>query len=336
MNEFKNMSNNSFSLINCKKESLFKIVLFLKEMGDENLIRLPASLKFLKWKYQYDKKLKSLYRMRMIKLGKALAGIHGYMPLKLYTRLGPLDSVWGVDILIKNKYRQFPLLLSSVYLTERVMRHKYNIFNILTFVRTKEMFESFLAMGFLRVNFYSLELRGLSNNLFQYASSADIKQINYFDTRFNTFFRKISGDFDFIPERKSPYLNWRYFQHPFYRYKVFAAFEKNEVRGYIVIRIEQDIKEAYILDLLAVSQKPRIAYFLLLEALNYFKKMKIKKVKAGFSNKDHLKIFKKMGFSVLNNEYCVFLCEDKALRDYFQKHTKWHIAMGDGDFRGFK
>jgi hypothetical protein len=66
-----------------------------------------------------------------------------------------------------------------------------------------------------------------------------IEKIDKFDDRFDDLNVRINSDNKLRFNRSSRFLNWRYKQHPLYRYNTFAATRAGELAGYIVVSSRQ-------------------------------------------------------------------------------------------------
>lgn len=69
--------------------------------------------------------------------------------------------------------------------------------------------------------------------------SINIKSIKYFSNNIEEFWQKISVKYPIAAYRDTPYLNWRYVDHPSFHYNIFVAEQNGEIKGYIVFRIAQ-------------------------------------------------------------------------------------------------
>jgi len=71
----------------------------------------------------------------------------------------------------------------------------------------------------------------------------------YFDDRFDVFWKNVSKHFTIIGERTSFFLNWRYLQSPTKKYKIFCLLDEHkDIIGYVVYFLEDNM--SYIKDML--------------------------------------------------------------------------------------
>src|SRR3989338_9345583 len=95
----------------------------------------------------------------------------------------------------------------------------------------------------------------------QASRSGNIVVRNYgrFGNDADRFWDEVSSRYPITVVRSSKYLNWRYNEHPFFDYKILHALDGDELRGYIVYRLEEStgsaitLRVGHILDLIAVK-----------------------------------------------------------------------------------
>ncbi|KGP74532.1 GNAT family N-acetyltransferase [Pontibacillus yanchengensis] len=85
--------------------------------------------------------------------------------------------------------------------------------------------------------------------------SFTIKEISTFDQTFDQLAERTKHHATVHLVRDAAYLNWRYIKHPNHNYKMLALYERGELRGYIVFRVEPKedrvFRNGYIVDWLA-------------------------------------------------------------------------------------
>jgi GNAT superfamily N-acetyltransferase len=110
------------------------------------------------------------------------------------------------------------------------------------------------------------------------SNNYEILEINEFDLRVYDFWLKIKKYYNFI-ERTNPItLNWRYKDMRGGKYIVKTAIEKDEIIGYIVLRINRYNKNyaiGYIVEIKSIQNRPEVTNSLIEEALNYFDEQNI-------------------------------------------------------------
>ena len=100
-----------------------------------------------------------------------------------------------------------------------------------------------------------------------------IVETNYFSNEFDYFFNSISYYFGIIVFRDSQYLNWKFVDKPFNRYRRFVAYDsRGELCGYIVFKVENKglFPKGKILDFLVNPEKQAVFDLLINQALDTF------------------------------------------------------------------
>ncbi len=106
----------------------------------------------------------------------------------------------------------------------------------------------------------------------------NIAEISGVDDSFDYFWDKIKNNYEFMVERDASYLRWRYFDKRGGSYIIKKASSGDEFLGYIVIRINNYVKEypsGYIMDLLTIPGRLDVAYALIQDAYDYFLKSNV-------------------------------------------------------------
>jgi len=103
-------------------------------------------------------------------------------------------------------------------------------------------------------------------------TDAQVQSLDKFDHRFDVFWQRIEGRLKTAVIRDEAYLNWRFHDRPESDYMIYAQIDQDEVQGYIVLKtVEQfDLKIGYIMDLMAMWDKPHVIKGLVKKALEVF------------------------------------------------------------------
>jgi hypothetical protein len=153
----------------------------------------------------------------------------------------------------------------------------------------------------------------------------------YFDDRFDVFWKNVSKHFIIVGERTSFFLNWRYIQSPVKKYKIFClSNEHNDIIGYIVYFLE--INKCHIMDILFEPSTEVIS--LLLAEFSRFIRMK----GVGSIHVDYLgsslleKKLREFNFLPIKNEVdLLFYSPDITDNPDLLKKENWHFFAGDND-----
>lgn len=102
-----------------------------------------------------------------------------------------------------------------------------------------------------------------------------IRRIYRFEKRFDKFCAAIMSQHDYILERSTDFLNWRYCDQRAGDFVVNVAEEGDEIVGFLALRINRyrpDYPIGAIVDLLVLSERADVFYRLISDALEFFKK----------------------------------------------------------------
>lgn len=170
-------------------------------------------------------------------------------------------------------------------------------------------------------------------------SSIKLREINHFSYTADEFWENIKESYDFILERKSEYLNWRYCDQRAGNYRIIQAEEGGRVVGYSILRINRYKPEnlkGFIVDLIAVPRRMDVADALLEDGLRYFDNSRINAMfSLSYENDLYSRLYKDHGFiTYAKPKLFLWLTED--LGEIIQglqksKPKRAHIAYGDED-----
>lgn len=163
-----------------------------------------------------------------------------------------------------------------------------------------------------------------------------LHQVSSFDERYDRLMESLAVNTKIMVYKDSKYLNWRYIDCPSHNYKVFAVESAEEIAGFTVVSIQnEDIRRAYILELIADPQKPRMLEALLNQAIRYSYDSKADTINSWAPEHSLAwKIKRKKGFVVketLHNLIVRPLLDEEALLDLTDAPL-WDISMGDSDY----
>jgi hypothetical protein len=100
----------------------------------------------------------------------------------------------------------------------------------------------------------------------------EVVETRSFDDRIDAFWEKVKEHYNFILEKSSRYLNWRYCDPRGGNYRVMQAVKDGEVLGFIVTELKNtgSYAEGYVVDLLTLPERLDVADTLLRDACRYF------------------------------------------------------------------
>jgi predicted N-acetyltransferase YhbS len=124
----------------------------------------------------------------------------------------------------------------------------------------------------------SLFSRMRSRERFDRTGSISVRRVRQFPSRIDEFWEKYLDSYDFIVERSSKYLNWRYCDPRAGNYEVYLAEEGDEILGYAVTGvngIREDYSVGYVADLVACGGRGDVYGALLAHMVDRFNEERI-------------------------------------------------------------
>ena len=266
---------------------------FKKPMGKTESIR--------HWNWEYINNPNGRIEILLATDKKKIVGHYAVIPVKMKIKDEVYITSLSLDTMTHKYYRGtgiFPTLASKLYkeLGESGINITYgfpNEYSINGFVKKLDWFEiSSVPIYILPLNFKHLIYRYFKNNFFsnflgnffnfiykilfkrKLRKNINIIKINEFDYRFNKLWDLAKKEIIIGVVRDKEYLNWRYFRKPEQKYIVFAPHSEDELKGYIVLKIEQrfGLRVGLIMDILTIPSKISYQNDLISHAIYYFKR----------------------------------------------------------------
>jgi GNAT superfamily N-acetyltransferase len=156
-----------------------------------------------------------------------------------------------------------------------------------------------------------------------------------FGAEYDLLWEKAAPKFDFIAERKSAYLNWKYLDPPHVRYDVFEARRKGgELSGYVVLRVavRGEVRLALVVDLFADPDDRETLGALLDRAIDYGHETSAARLQSfTFDRRIAGRLLAK-GFFLISSpmQFCVRIKSGVDER-FFRDTSRWHVTFGDSD-----
>jgi hypothetical protein len=153
----------------------------------------------------------------------------------------------------------------------------------------------------------------------------------YFDDKFDEFWKKISRHFTIIGERTSFFLNWRYIRSPEKKYKIFCILDEHkDIIGYIVYFLENNM--CHIVDML-FEPSTEIISLLLAEFSRFIRMKEIGSISVHYLGNSILeKKLREFNFLLIKEERDIFISNPEIADNtvLFNKEN-WHLFAGDFD-----
>lgn len=106
------------------------------------------------------------------------------------------------------------------------------------------------------------------------------RPIESFGEEFDRFWKNCRKGFNIAVLRDGAYLQWRYKERPDWVYHSFGVYQKNSVRGYVVLKLyrEENILRGHIIDVFAYPDDEETISQLLRGSLDYFSRNSVDEV----------------------------------------------------------
>lgn len=156
-----------------------------------------------------------------------------------------------------------------------------------------------------------------------------------FGADYDSLWERVAPAYDFIAERKAPYLEWKYRKVPYVSYDIFEARRDGVLTGYVVLRVTErnGVKLALVVDILAEPEDKATMGALLDLAFRWARERGAarmqtftfdRRLAARLVSKGFLRIASPM-------QFCVRIHSDHVDELFFRDTSRWHVSFGDSD-----
>jgi len=170
-------------------------------------------------------------------------------------------------------------------------------------------------------------------NRFRNENRYKFEILDSFDSRFDDLWKRSQKNYFLMGERSADYLNWRFTQCPFTKFKTFALFEKDEGKlvSYLTYWVEGSIVEIgdFYGGKMPDCLDPLISSFLL-----YMRGEPVDRViLTHFGNTQYQQKFRDFGFKMRPDQRAIILFADQSSSYYDRifEQSNWHFSAGDND-----
>jgi len=165
-----------------------------------------------------------------------------------------------------------------------------------------------------------------------------ILSIKAFNDKINNFWEETSDQYDFVVERSSGYLNWRYSYSRSGEFIILQAEEEDVIKGYTVLSVNRklgDYPVGFIMDLISLPDRRDVVHALVMKALKEFDKQGVNLVNCLVAKKHpYEEIFSSSGLldSRVKFELFYYILETTK-KNVLEDATvgKVHFSWGDHD-----
>jgi GNAT superfamily N-acetyltransferase len=156
-----------------------------------------------------------------------------------------------------------------------------------------------------------------------------------FGEEFDRLWEKASQGYDFIAERKSRYLEWKFHEVPYVTYEVYRAIRDTELVGYVVLRtaVKNDVNLGLIVDLFAHPEDSAAVDALIDWTAEWGRTGSVARLQMFTFNKPIADRLRSKGFMRLGSpmQFCLRIHSDHVDASFFQDTRRWHVTFGDSD-----
>lgn len=298
-----------------------------------------------------------------------IVGHYAVIPIKMRIDVKDYLTTLSLDTMVHEDYRgqdMFPILAKALYesLEKRGVPITYgfpNANSIEGIIKKLDWFEiADLPLLVKPINFKTLLYRYIKNravsnilgaclNFFSLLPSTvkrrykniTIKNIEKFDKEFDRLWDNVKNEITIGVIRDSKYLNWRYIQKPENDYTILSIYEQSELKGYIVLKIEErfNLKIGFVVDILTSSSNPSYPQQLITKSILFFKNEDVDVISClMFPQHKYYKILKKKGFIKVFKKYFpkeiyfgARVHNDLVEKDMIKNEENWFLTWGDTD-----
>lgn len=314
-----------------------------------------ASSKYYDW--QYRNCPYGPAKILLAKEGNKIIGIEPIVPMELIINENNVLSSLSCNSIIDPEFQNHGIFSKMVSNIMNIL-HKEKISSVYG-IPNKKSHSIFVKNGFEDITELPLLVRPLKiSNYFSSplkeiikpferlwkikTSISDIQLVgNNTELEFDKIIINLSKRVPILQRRDKKFLEWRYKNHPTRKYETYILKEKNEIKGYIIIRITKFKKKKVgaILDFVVDSNiedhdGPRN---LVKKALQIFWENDVSISIAIGNNSLENKILHEVGFKTspkfMKPEPLYFIIADKNLENVkkINNFKKWYFTLGDYD-----
>lgn len=320
------------------------------------------------WNWEYKDNPNSRIEILLVIDNKKIVGHYAVIPVKMKIKKKIYLTSLSLDTMTHKDYRGmgiFPKLATKMYneLGNSGIYLTYgfpNEYSINGFLNKLDWFEiSKIPIYIFPLNFKNIIYHFIKNKLIsnligniwdsiftffikkKVKKSTNIIKIKEFDNRFNNLWDLVKKEIIIGVVRDKSYLNWRYFQKPEEKYKVFAIKSNDNLKGYIILKIEKrfNLRIGLIMDILTDPSDISYQEDLIKYAIKYFGKKKVDIISViMFPHCSYFKFLKKKGFikviKFLFPEKIYFgarINNDKLNSQIIKNPRNWFLTWGDTD-----
>ncbi len=156
-----------------------------------------------------------------------------------------------------------------------------------------------------------------------------------FSEAFDRLWEKACRPYDFIAERKSRYLEWKYHQVPYVTYDIYQAFRDKELAGYVVLRDTEKngVRLGLLIDWFAHPEDLAVLEALLDRTAVWGREKGVARLQTFTFDERLATRLRYKGFFKIKSpmQFCLKIASDHVDGSFFQDTSQWHVTFGDSD-----
>lgn len=248
---------------------------------------------------------------------KFIYGVPNELSKTLFLRVGYQEI---------GEFKLFIKILKTKYIPKEYLSLSLRSKMLLRVINFLTSFKMFSLVIDIPIKIISKEKR------YKKTFSYSVEMPEFFDDRFDAFWKKVSKQFNIIGERTSNFLNWRYKQSSFQEYKIFCILDdKKNIAGYIVYYFKDNM--CHIVDMLFLTSEnildSLLAEFALYARANGMGAIVIRYL----GNRLLEEKFKEFNFFRIKkiDMHLVIYSPNLSFESNLLDQKNWHFFTGDGD-----
>jgi len=335
----------------------------LVEMYREVFGAGEAEANLERWRWQYEENpfcTAEGPEIWIAREGGTILGQYATMPVRLKVRDSVLRASWGMDVMVRrNLQRRGVGTQLFLYWDQHVEASlglglsagSYNLFKKLKWqdvgpvpCYTKPIDLRVLAsrhVGKTVAAVVAPALKALVTVLFparKVAPGAHRVQVTRlegaFDSAFDALWDNASRGYDFIAERTSAYLDWKFKRAPHVSYEVFQATREGALSGYMVLRVQERpaVRLGLIVDLFAHPEDHATLDALLAHAILWGNENRVGRLQTFTLDRRIGARLRRLGFFETYSpmQFCLKI-HGGVDETFFSDTSRWHVTFGDSD-----
>ena len=345
-------------MVDCIKENMRVDKILIRDFveGDEIAVNNLFNTTFCQkrsmneWRWKFKQNPAGASRIFVAEKDKNIIGHFGAIPLRVYIDGDIFVAHQYLDAMVDFSYRKEGLFSNifkySLSRTKVSRKFEMGFPNKVTYdLETSKLnFARGLGEVGLYINYNLLAANKVNYNP-AFLKTKSIFKVDIFDERFDLFWEKVSPGHIISLVKDRDYLNWRYILKPQSFYSIFAIQDKNEVNGFIVLKIIEAMgyKKGCIVDILSLKNA-KIIQELLLYGLHYFDNQGVNLVTTYVKDSFVSNILLQLNFVKVENEkiakkyniekmWLVVHNSNPGIKEEkLYNRENWRVILGDSDW----